>query len=239
MNLRLLSVVFLSVTVGSLDALASFHSMQIEQIIGGIQGDSSAQAIQLRMRSGGQNQVAPTRLRAFDAAGLNPLVLFDFGNSVSNSSGGTNILLTTAAFNAKMSSVPAFATDFTLTNAIPASYLSGGKVTFEQDNGSILWSVAFGNYTGTNTGTSDNDPDSNFGAPFPGALPIASAKGIRFTGLFSEPSTTNAEDYGFTADPATVRNNAGNSFTVVPEPTAGSLLAVFGLLGLGICRRAH
>jgi hypothetical protein len=32
-------------------ALASYHFMQIEQVIGGVNGDSAAQAIQLRMRS--------------------------------------------------------------------------------------------------------------------------------------------------------------------------------------------
>ena len=33
-----------------LPAFASFHLMQIEQVIGGVHGDTSAQAIQLRIR---------------------------------------------------------------------------------------------------------------------------------------------------------------------------------------------
>ena len=36
-------------------AEAAFHIMKIEQIIGGVNGDTSAQAIQLRMIQAGQN----------------------------------------------------------------------------------------------------------------------------------------------------------------------------------------
>ena len=36
---------------GTAPAHATFHFMQIEQVIGGVNGDSTAQAIQLRMRS--------------------------------------------------------------------------------------------------------------------------------------------------------------------------------------------
>ena len=38
-------------------ALASFHVMKVEQVIGGVGGDTSQQAIQLRMRAVGQNLV--------------------------------------------------------------------------------------------------------------------------------------------------------------------------------------
>ena len=50
-------------------AFASFHLMQIEQVIGGVNGDTSRQAIQLRMRFGGQNFVSVARVRAWDATG--------------------------------------------------------------------------------------------------------------------------------------------------------------------------
>src|SRR6266478_816038 len=52
-------------------AYATFHMMQIEQVIGGVDGDTSAQAIQLRMRSAGENLVSQARLVAFDATGAN------------------------------------------------------------------------------------------------------------------------------------------------------------------------
>ncbi len=48
-------------------ALASFHFMQIEQVIGGVNGDTSAQAIQLRMRSSFQQFVAGARMHRWIA----------------------------------------------------------------------------------------------------------------------------------------------------------------------------
>jgi hypothetical protein len=232
MNAR--SLVLTACTAGILTstAPAAFHLMQIEEIIGGIAGDPTAQAIQLRMRGGGQNQVQLSRLQAWDANGQNPVLLLDITATVSNSSGGAAILLSTASFDSYMAGVAGYDSDFTLANAIPASYLSGGKVTFEDDGGGVYWSVAFGNYTGTNTGFTDNDSNGNFGAPFPNALPTSTLRGIRFTGTSSALSTTNAADYAFTPDPATVRNNANQSFVVVPEPASGATL-VLGALALG------
>jgi hypothetical protein len=45
-------------------ALGSFHLMQIEQVIGGVNGDTSAQAIQLRMRAAGENFVSGPIVRS-------------------------------------------------------------------------------------------------------------------------------------------------------------------------------
>ncbi|MHC4106672.1 MAG: hypothetical protein ACYSTY_01165, partial [Planctomycetota bacterium] len=63
-------------------AHATFHLMQIEQAIGGVDGDTTKQAIQLRMRSVGQNLVAAARMRVFDDQGLNPVTVIDFGSNV-------------------------------------------------------------------------------------------------------------------------------------------------------------
>jgi hypothetical protein len=206
--------------------------MQIEQIIGGIGGDATAQAIQLRTGAEFQNFVSNGRLKAWNANGTTSVLLLDIAGDVSDSSTGVSILLTTPAFNSKMAAVPGYATDFTLSNVIPASFLTGGKVTFEDDFGTIYWSLAFGAYTGSNTGSFTNDGDGNFGAPFPSALPINGARGIRFLGAATDQSTTNQFDYALTPDPATVRNSSGNSFTVVPEPGSVSFIA-FGTMTLG------
>ena len=50
--LKRLSLGALTLGVGLLaqPAFATFHLMQIEQVIGGVNGDTSRQAIQLRMR---------------------------------------------------------------------------------------------------------------------------------------------------------------------------------------------
>ncbi|MBK8914366.1 MAG: hypothetical protein IPM64_07135 [Phycisphaerales bacterium] len=69
---------------GAAHARASFHFMQIEAVIGGIDGDTSAQAIQLRMRASGQNGVSQARIRAHDATGSNPVLIIDFASDVLN-----------------------------------------------------------------------------------------------------------------------------------------------------------
>ena len=234
MKHRTLTAATFALGLAASTAPAAFHVMQIEQIIGGINGDNTAQAIQLRLRGGGQTVVSSSRLRAWDAAGLNPVLLIDMTTNVTNGLTGDNILIASASFNTIMTTAfgAGYVRDFTLTNLIPASYLNGGKVTFETDGGFIYWSLAFGAYTGTNTsGDTTNDADANYGAPTV-ALPTASRQGVRFTGAASALSTTNVADYALTADPASVRNNARTSYVVAPEPTSAALLAA-GALGLG------
>ena len=60
--------------VAARSSYATFHLMQIEQVIAGVNGNVTAQAIQLRMRSSFQNFIEPSRLRAWDAAGRKSLV---------------------------------------------------------------------------------------------------------------------------------------------------------------------
>src|SRR5262245_6783450 len=98
--------------------MATFHLMQIEQIIGGIDG-TSAQAVQLRMRSGGEGAVSQGKLVVRDASGSNPVTLIDFTQNVSNETQGSRILIATSAFAAKTE--PNAVPDF-IMNAIPAGY---------------------------------------------------------------------------------------------------------------------
>ena len=70
--------------------------MQIEQVIGGVGGDTDVQAIQSRMRSSGQNFVSGARIRAWDANGANPILLEDMTTNVANSSAGRRVLLATS-----------------------------------------------------------------------------------------------------------------------------------------------
>ncbi|MGQ0627735.1 MAG: hypothetical protein ACT4PL_06490 [Phycisphaerales bacterium] len=202
-------------------ASASFHFMQIEQIIGGVGGNTNAQAVQLRLRFAGQNQVQQGRIVSRDAAGLNPIILCDMTTPVPQSAGGTRILISTAAFNALCT--PAAVPNFTMTNAIPASRLNAGRITFEGDTGTIYWSVAYGgtNYTGANTGSTTNDADGNFGAPFSGPLPTSAAQALRLNANADAVSTNNAAQYTLTAANAVFNNSAGTAFTVTPPPPPG------------------
>ena len=190
-------------------ASASFHFMQIEQVIGGVEGDTTQQAIQLRTRAGGQNIVSQARLRAFDAVGGSPVLLVDMGSNVPMSGAGVRILIATPEFAAAQGVVP----DFIMTSPIPVSYLAAGRITFEQDTGTILWSLAWGGagYTGSNIGDTDNDANGDFGPPFADPLPSAGVEALLFPGSVSAQSTTNLADYQITEGPALFTNNAGES----------------------------
>ena len=190
-----------ALTLGALalaqPAFASFHLMQIEQVIGGVNGDTSRQAIQLRMRTPGQNLVAVSRVRAWDAAGANPVTVFDFTANVGNGAAGARILLATANF------LPGLTPDGVMT-PIPPSYLAAGKLTFEDDGGGVWWGLAWGGafYTGTNTGFTEaqdgNDADGIFNPPFGLSINTGNTQAVRFTGAASALSTTNAR--GLRAD---------------------------------------
>src|SRR5262245_18538361 len=80
------------------ESRAAFELMQIEQVIGGVNGDFTAQAVQLRMRDNGQNQLSQVCMYAYDIHGNNPVLLIDFSSNVANSAAGSRILVATSAF---------------------------------------------------------------------------------------------------------------------------------------------
>ncbi len=222
-------------------ARAGFHLIEVEQVVAGLNGEPTALAIQLRLRSSGQTlfgSVAAVRIRLWDSTGANPITIGSISSNFGSGTLGSRILFTSPAFNAAMASVPGFSSDFTLSN-VPstATYLAAGKITFEQtSNGSVLWSLAWGGsgYTGTNTGLTvaggGNDTDGNYGAPFGSAL-VTTGRGLLYQNG-TNASTANSTDYTFTSGVATLTKNSGTSFVVVPEPGTAALLAV-GALALG------
>ncbi len=208
----------------------AFYLMQIEQVIGGVSGDTSAQAIQLRLRFP-DTKLEWARLRAWDSAGENPILLVDFDRNLANGSLGAHVLITSPNF-ADYTDVR-LSRDFELTNLIPPSYLAAGRITYEDDDGVIYWSLSYGGtaYTGPTTGSSWNDVDGDFGPPFDGPCPSDSGQALRFQGSSVDPSTTNADDYALTAGPAVFMNNAGMVFRVVPTvPT----LSQWGLVVMAL-----
>ena len=194
-----------AVLVGASPCGASFHLMQIEQVVGGVCGDTSRQAIQLRMRFGGQQFVDGAQLRAWDAAGLNPIVVLTFPTDAAIGNQGSRILVTTAGLDSAFG----VDSDFTLAQRIPDSYLRAGRLTFEDGFGTIYWSLAWGgaSYTGSNLGDLTNDPNGDFGPPFGSRLPFSTAQSVRFTGIASDSSTTNLADYALSTGAASLVNN--------------------------------
>lgn len=195
-------------------AVASFHLMQIEQVIGGVNGDTTAQAIQLRMRAANEFFVSFARVRVHDAAGANPIMVIDMTTDVANAAIGDRVLIASANFVDY--TTPGAEPDFTMTNLIPSSYQAAGSLTFESDSGIIYWRLSWGGagYTGSNTGNISNDANGNFGPPFAGPLPTSGKQALLFQGAATAPSTTNAADYALTPGAATFTNNATAPFLV-------------------------
>jgi hypothetical protein len=222
---RLIPLVIAGAVFFPRPAFATFHLMQIEQIIAGIDGSTASQAIHLRLRSIGQHLVSNATLKAGDANGANPVLLKDLTANVANNAQGARVLLATANFASHLNAT--VTPDALLTNPIPDSYLAAGSITFESDGGTIYWRVSWGgaSYTGSNVGATTNDTDGNFGPPFPDALPTGSGKALRINKAATSLSTTNLADYALTAGSATFTNNAGAAGTVVslisaPEASA-------------------
>lgn len=217
----ILSLAFMVGVLLAAPAQASFHLMQIEQVIGGINGDVTAQAIQLRMRSAGQNLVGQSRINARDAAGLNPILIVDMTTNVANGLSGDRVLIASPTFQSNTS--PVLTPDFTMTNLIPASYLAAGSLTFEADTGTIYWRLSWGGagYTGAGNMSALNDNTANSNPPFAGSLPSTSLEAIKFTGLASAGSITGASDYLLTAGASMWANNARLSSTVVTPVGVG------------------
>jgi hypothetical protein len=213
---RLLGYVIAPLACAALcpSAAASFHLMQIEQVIGGVNGDVTEQAIQLRMRAAGQNLVSQARIRAWDAAGANPVLIINIGANVPISAAGSRVLITSANFNDD--TTPATVPNFTMTNLIPPSYFAAGSLTFESDAGVVYWRLSWGGaaYTGSCAVNVANDSNQNACPAWPGPLPTVCTKSLLFPGLASAMSTTNAADYVLSASNPTFVNNAGTPFVL-------------------------
>lgn len=234
---RNFGLVLLALLLPAIPATAAHHFMQIEQVIGGVGGDRSAQAIQLRMRASGQNFVSNTRLVVRDATGANPIVLENTSSDVANGQSCRRILFATPAF-AAYTNIPLSA-DFTM-DPIPVSYLAAGSLTHESDTGAMIyWRLSWGGASYGGTGATDlsNDPDGNANPPFAGALPSAGQQALQITAACNAQSTSSSLQYATTPGAATFINNANVSFTVVggapPEvPLLSNGVGIALLLGL-------
>jgi hypothetical protein len=218
-------ITFLGVLALQPTANATFHLMQIEQVIGSVSGDTTAQAIQLRMRATGENFVSGGKLLVFDAAGLNPITIVDPVTNVANGAVGDHVLIASATFPSH--TTPMAVPDFTMANLIPASYFAAGSLCWESNSGTIYWRLSWGGaaYAGPNSGNTANDMDGNFGPPFGSAIPATCASALQFQGSATDFSTNNAADYLLIGSPIVFFNNASVSFTVVPPPPTVTITA--------------
>jgi len=202
----------------SAPVFASFHVMQIEKVIAGVNGDVTAQAIQFRMRGAFQNQLQFGKFVVRNASGGSPITLTPPGSPVPNDGTGVTVLYCTPSFSAY--TTPPAVPNFTMTNVIPPSYFAAGTLTFESTTNIVYWRLSWGgaSYTGSGAGDLTNDADGNFNPPFAGVIPTTTLQALQFLGGPSAASTNNLADYGISPGAAVFTNNAGNSFTVIPAP---------------------
>jgi hypothetical protein len=195
-----------------------FHLMQIEQVQGGVAGDPAAQAIQLRMRDEGENQLQSADLVAWaPIEHALPVLLIAFDAPVPNGATGDRVLVATSAFCRLLD--PPIEPDFLLTNPIPPEWLAAGSITFG-GGGSLYWRLSWGGaaYQGSTTGLPFNDADGEFGPPFPCGLPDGGGLALRFQGPAEAFSTSNLADYDYAAAPTVWTNNAGTSAVLAAAP---------------------
>jgi hypothetical protein len=190
-----------------------YDRIQIYQAIGGVNGNTSIQAIELREVHPYNVELQLSRLVVADARGRHPVVLKDFGSAVSNPDLDASILVATSNFSTVTN--PPITPDYILTNLIPESYLAAGTLTYEEDNGEVYWRLSWGgaDYNGTGAGELDNDPDGDFNPPYDGPLPSAGTDAL-YNWYDALQSSTNQFDYAPTSGGAIFTNNAGQSAVV-------------------------
>ena len=223
------AVICIALMATASSAQAAFNLMQIEQVLGGVNGDTTVQAIQLRMRANHQSDISQARVRVWDANGANAVLIIDMSRNAFNHNLGDRVLIGSPNF--VTATVPDSIPDFVMTNVIPESYLAAGSLTFESDTGVVYWRLSWGGskYHGSTMGDTANDDDpgtaqADFGPPFAGGLPSTTWQALRFTRAAFDLSTTNANDYALTDTTAIFTNNAREEFTLSePEPMPGDI----------------
>ena len=128
-------------------AEAAFHCMRIHAVMGGYNGDSNIQFVELRMDAGGQTFISGHTIQFFDASGALKAA-FTFPSGITNSAKGDSILIGTAEFN---SSVAGGTADFVFANAnttgsnggdpLHPVQVPGGTVVFASGIGGCSFAV--------------------------------------------------------------------------------------------------
>ena len=122
-------------------ANASFHLMEISQVMTGANGDPSIQFIELRMTAPDQNLVDGISILARDASGTSVTTVFTFpagaSTVIANHVTGSKILIATPAFASRAGILP----DFVFAGGLP-------PVSGQVDYAGGIATVSYGSYTG-------------------------------------------------------------------------------------------
>ena len=178
-------------------ARASFHLMEISEVLAGYDGDCDVQYVELRMLAAGQNEVGGQSLYFFDATD-DLLGSVELPTDVTSAASGDHILIATAAFAAASSVTP----DFVLPTGLLRPH--GGRVSFTGPAiASAVDSVAFGIY---------DEDNGTHGMPAP-ALSVLRTQSLTRTASGED----NAASFELAAPTPT--NNAGDTGDIsLPDP---------------------
>lgn len=175
-------------------------------------GDGTKQFIELIALSEGQTNFAPTHIEAINADATDTTMVYDWTTSFPQLGNNETVLLATSAAQSELG--------FNVDRIIPNNsiFLVDGKITFDQDIGPVIDAVAYGAFTGDNTG---------FGTPAP-SLPnngIQSLTRIRYS--FVTPN--NSTDFVYAINSPKRNDGATGSLQGDPLPP---VLAPIGSQGV-------
>lgn len=163
--------------------------------------DGSKQFVELIALSAGQTNLGPTHLESINADGTDTTLVFDLTSSFPQLGNNETILFATAGVVAELG----FNADHVIANN--SLSLVDGKVVFDQDVGAAIDAVAYGAYTGDNTG---------FGTP---ALPLPTNSIQSLTRIrFSFVTPNNSTDFAYAVN--SPKRNDGATGTLQGDPLA-------------------
>ena len=106
---RLVLLVSLALLPGLRTSWAAFHVSTIDEVMSGLNGDATAQYVEIKMLAAGQTSVAHARLTAFSCDGSMVNVLLEIPQDVCNSGAGLRWSIGTASWAAATGVMPDFA----------------------------------------------------------------------------------------------------------------------------------
>lgn len=185
-------------------ARASFHLIDVNEVF--TNADGTVQYVELIARANSQTNLAPTRLNGLNASGSTTTLLYDWTAAYPALGAGETVLIATPGFEA----VVGFAPDFVMVaNSLVSA--PDGRVTFAQDTGSIVDAVAYGAFTGSNTG---------YGTPA-AALPTDGCTSLTRT----QAGVSNSADFGSALGTPTRNDGTTTTLSCPPPPVPSAGLA--------------
>ncbi len=103
----------------------TFHIANITKVMVGFNGDSTIQAVEIKMLLGGENLVSTMQIATYNGSGVKIATLGTFPATVPNGLAGDNILCATPNFQTTFGIIP----DLLLTPGIP---VTSGQVVYEK-----------------------------------------------------------------------------------------------------------